>query len=126
MKALSRRDFLRGSFLRAHAAEAAAASAGDPPASGRRAPAGRLAIGRIADFPVGGIRPLPEAGLEIESRPEGLRARSLTDPEAFHAITAGPAGELMVCLGETWPRDWVYSSMINGPSGLETGTEDGG
>lgn len=124
MKALNRRDFLRGAFLRAHAAEAAAACGSDPQPASCRATGKRLPIGRIADFPVGETRRLSEAGLEVESLPEGLRARSLAQPAAYHRITAGPTGELIACLGEAWPGDWVYSAMINGPTGLETGTEE--
>lgn len=122
MKAMNRRNFLRGSFLGAADAQPDPAGAGNPPV----APADPVPIGRLADFPVGEVRRLESLGLAIESLPEGLRARALGIPEVYYAISAGPAGELMAGRHETWPRAWVFSALINGPTGLDTGTEEGG
>ena len=125
MKAMNRRNFLRGTFLGEGDAPKHPVGGGKPATAARPAVAERVVIGRLADFPVGEIRRLEALGLEIESLPEGLRARALGLPEIYCAITAGPAGELMAGRAETWPRDRVFSALINGSAGLDTGTEEG-
>lgn len=126
MKAMNRRNFLRGTFLGAGDAPEDPVGGGNLATAPRPESAERMPIGRLADFPVGEIRRLEALGLEIESLPEGLRARALGLPEVYCAIIAGPAGELMAGRAETWPRDRVFSALINGPAGLDTGTEEGG
>jgi hypothetical protein len=123
---MNRRNFLRGGFLGAGDAPKVPAGGGNPATAPRRDPEDRVAIGRLGDFPVGEVRRLEPLGLEIESLPEGLRARALGSPRVYCAITAGASGELMAGRQEPWPPEWVFSALINGPTGLDIGMEEGG
>lgn len=126
MKAMNRRNFLRGTFLGAGEAPKDQVGGASPADAPRPATEDWVPIGRLADFPVGVIRRLEALGLEIESLPEGLRARALGGPEVYRAIIAGPAGGLMAGRAETWPRELVFSTLINGPTRLDTGMEESG
>lgn len=111
----SRRDFLTGRF---HPAKGKGTHGNGAPA------ADPVMIGRIGDHPVGGTVRIPGRGIEIESLPEGLRARLTGGGSRCAAIRSGMAGHLFADPAEPWPEDMVYSMLINGPIRLETGHEE--
>ncbi len=81
-------------------------------------------IGRLSDFPVGTERPVGSDSLLVESLPEGLRIRSISESPIYYAIAANQAGELSVNRNITWPADMVFSIMTGEPTRLCTKLEE--
>lgn len=113
MKPMDRRSFLLGmfSFLKDGKDEEENVPAG-------AAPCAVLKIGRVADYPLGAVHPLPSRPVVIESLPEGLRARSTKDPHRCYALGMEAGGAIMLSLEEPWPPNRVLSILTCEPANL--------
>lgn len=108
MSSMSRRNFILGILT----------GTGKNPV-GKNLETSEFLIGRIADFPVGQVKCLPQLDMTIESLPEGLRARSASG-RPFYSIETKQAGELIVNRAKIWPSSQVFSVLTSEPAYLET------
>ncbi|HEY8270611.1 MAG TPA: hypothetical protein VIG33_06950 [Pseudobdellovibrionaceae bacterium] len=100
MNTMTRRDFFLGTFSKAETKT-------------------ECIVGRISDFPIGKSKSLTALQVEIESLPEGLRARSLENERCFYSIKMNQIGELIVNRRELWPENQAFSILTNEQTSLE-------
>ncbi len=95
MSQMSRRDLLLGSFFK------------------KPNEAKKIIVGKLKDFMVGEQKILERDQVVVESLPEGLRAKSISNCKLFFCIELNSRGEIVVDFSKTCSAEMIYSVMTN-------------